>query len=54
MAFSSLRLDGAFGKKIKSVEPIMRWAQQHLKTPENIEKVQNTIAALKISQGLCS
>ncbi len=36
-----------FGKKIKSVKPIMQWAKEHLTEPENIQAVQEAAEKLK-------
>jgi diadenosine tetraphosphate (Ap4A) HIT family hydrolase len=38
-----------FGKKIKSVKPIMRWAIENLQTPENLQKVKEAAEKLKKS-----
>ncbi|MGE0206689.1 MAG: HIT family protein [Candidatus Babeliales bacterium] len=37
------------GQKLKSVKPIMEWAQQNLQTSENIKEVKHTVEKLKKS-----
>ncbi len=36
-----------FGKKIQSVRPIMEYAREHLKTPENLKRVGEATEKLK-------
>lgn len=40
-------MDKKFGQKIQSVRPIMEYARENLKTPENIKEVESATQKLK-------
>lgn len=45
--FPRLKWMEKFGRKIESVRPIMKYAQQYMKTEKNLERIDKTIKKIK-------